>query len=334
MTAEWIERALDLIGEGKSFAVVTVCAIEGSAPREAGAKMIVTHDRQWGTIGGGALEFTAAARGRALLEEPKDAFLFEEFPLGPALGQCCGGRVLLSYERFDARDRDWLRQAHGALSENETAIVERSVPDGAWRIVENAREAENRAVILFGGDGAAFVETIPQPEAITRIRETISDQRISVYLFGAGHVGKAIAQCLSMLPVSLTWVDRREDSFPEGARAGANFIRTDEETDIAAAARAGACFFVMTHSHQLDYDLVQKILERGDGAYCGLIGSKTKRARFEKRLRRAGLSEAQLKRLYCPIGAGGLESKLPSVIALAAVHEMLLAHESYKKGRP
>lgn len=331
MAAQWINDALKLTSEGKPFFVITVCAVEGSAPRETGAKMIVSHDKQWGTIGGGALEFTAAAHGRALLENQERHFAFEEFPLGPALGQCCGGRVLLSYERFGARDRVWLQQARDVLAENGAVVLERKLPGGAWRVIDHDGAEQGEPVILIGENGDIASDKFSASGDITHIRETISDARVPVYLFGAGHVGKAIAQHLALLPVDLHWIDRREDSFPEAAHSSAHLIHTDQETDIVANAPPSAGFFVLTHSHQLDYDLVMAILKRGDSAYCGLIGSKTKRARFEGRLRRAGVSDMQLQHLRCPIGENGMGSKLPSFIALNAVHEMLRAVESYKK---
>ena len=108
-------------------------------------------------------------------------------------------------------------------------------------------------------------------------------------------------------------------------------IASEDEVAVAQSAPAGACFFVVTHSHQLDYELVLEILKRGDSAYCGLIGSQTKRSRFERRLRRAGVSQDAVEGLICPIGGGSLKSKHPAVIALSAIHEMLLAHQAHRK---
>lgn len=331
MPVEWIKRAVELIGEGKAFAVITISAVEGSAPRETGAKMIVTQQGQWGTIGGGALEFAAAEHARTLLHEPEGVIQFEEFPLGPALGQCCGGRVLLRYERLGANDRKWLEQAQ-KTARDKAVSVERALSNGGWRIADAPAGGTAGAVSLLDGNGNTLA-AIPDPAEIHSIRETVSDQKIPVYVFGAGHVGKAMMPYLALLAVSIVWIDRRKDAFPKQDDSVISRICTDRETEIAASAPPGACFFIMTHDHQLDYDIVHRVLERGDAAYCGLIGSSTKRARFEKRLKRAGLSETQLEHLRCPIGASGVDSKLPAVIALAAVHEMLLAHQEYKKGK-
>jgi xanthine dehydrogenase accessory factor len=330
MSVEWIERAIELIGEGESFTVITICAAEGSAPREAGAKMIVTRHKQWGTIGGGALEFEAAAHARALLSEEASTSLFEEFPLGPALGQCCGGRVLLLYERIGPTARAWLEDTRNLVSDNKDVVLERTFPGGDWRPSDQSAAVQNNTIELFSAINEAHPKGIPDPAAITRIREVVSNQRIPVYIFGAGHVGKELARILSALPVTVTWIDRRADVFPESIDVST--VPTDRETEIVDSAPPGACFFVMTHDHQLDYDLVLHIMKRADGAYCGLIGSFTKRVRFEKRLRRAGVSDTQIEHLRCPIGAGGVKSKLPAVIALGAAHEMLIAHQQYQKG--
>jgi len=135
------------------------------------------------------------------------------------------------------------------------------------------------------------------------------------------------------LPVAATWIDRRAERLAGVDAENVKIIATDDEIAVARAAPARACSFVLTHSHQLDYDLVLETLKRGDGAYCGLIGSQTKRSRFERRLRRAGVGQDAIERLVCPIGGAGLESKDPAVIALSAIHEMLLAHESHQAKR-
>ncbi len=330
MTVDWIGRAITLIGKGQPVAVITVCAVEGSAPREPGAKMIISRDAQWGTIGGGALEHLASMRAGALLKETPGIIRFEEFPLGPALGQCCGGRVVVSYEFLCERDLDWLGKAQTAIACNGKVTLERNIPDGPWRIVEGADGKADAPLSFFAADDTALSERRPVPESIARVREHVRDRRTPVFLFGAGHVGKEIARCLAPLPVTLSWIDRRDGVFPDSAGAMVQYLQTDDETGLVASAPAGACFFVMTHSHQLDFNLVREILKRGDSAYCGLIGSATKRARFRRRLIRAGASDAQIEHLCCPIGADGLNSKLPAVIALSAVHEMLLADQSFR----
>lgn len=335
MMDDWISRALDLVRRGEPAMIVTVCAVEGSAPRDSGAKMIVTGDDLIGSIGGGALELEACLRARALLAMPAPGLVFEDYPLGPALGQCCGGKVRIGFDRLGAGDAAWLLQIATALAGGETVMLETALaPEasgGAKRRVVCGEAGEDAPVCFVDAAGAPIAEAMPPLEDCAALRERFADERARVCLFGAGHVGRAMAHLFEALPVRVTWIDRREGQFPDAC--GANLIAdcTDREVERVSAAPAGACYFVMTHDHQLDYELVKAILERGDAAYCGLIGSATKRARFERRLRRAGMEEARLGDLVCPIGGRGLQNKSPAVIALAAVYEMLLAHEARRK---
>jgi len=149
-----------------------------------------------------------------------------------------------------------------------------------------------------------------------------------VYLFGAGHVGRALAEILGQLPCRVAWIDERKDAFPAVAPANVATIRTDDPAAEAARAPKGAHVLVMTHSHARDQQIVEAVLRRGDFAYLGLIGSATKRARFVARLRAAGIAEAALARLVCPIGAEGIPGKEPGVIALAAAAEIMRRHRA------
>lgn len=301
--------------------------------------MLVTARGFSGTIGGGALEYSAIARARGMLADQSRDIAFEDFPLGPALGQCCGGRVRIGYERLEPRDLDWLQHAGEIVKDGEAVILERSLPhaqnDKTQRRAFRSDAAGKGACAFafLGGDGAALSDVMPPLEQCSGFREIIADDRVGVYVFGAGHVGSAIVAILEALPATVAWIDRRADFFPESVGDNVSIAATDNETGVAASAPAGACYFVLTHSHQLDYELVREILKRGDSIYCGLIGSKTKRARFERRLRRAGVEEASLSHLSCPIGGGGLEGKSPAIIALAAVHEMFLARQAHERGK-
>lgn len=336
MTTSWLADAAKLISDGRPTLMVTVCSVEGSAPREVGARMIVTPTEQSGTIGGGNLEFSAIARAREILAGDQSEAVFEDYPLGPAFGQCCGGRVRLGYERLCAPDLGWLRQTIDLIESGRTAVLERRLsgtPDEPrpTRLLARRAPAEHLPAFAFlDVSGAALASSMAPIEDCAGLREAVADARARVFIFGAGHVGGAAAQILQAMPVKATLIDRRTDQLPTHLGARIEIVCSAQETEIARTAPAGACFLVMTHSHDIDYELVLEILKRGDSAYCGLIGSLTKRARFERRLRRAGLGDAQLGALICPIGANGLKSKLPASIALSAVHEMLLAHQRHE----
>ncbi|MEX0644773.1 MAG: xanthine dehydrogenase accessory protein XdhC [Parvularculaceae bacterium] len=331
--SSWLALASEAIRNNEGVVLVTVCGVEGSAPREAGAKMLVTRDRFHGTIGGGNLEFNAIARAREILGSDCE-IQFEDLPLGPALAQCCGGRVRIGYERLDSRDLEWLQRAGDLIAQSESIILERNLSerDGRRR-VNGASATQGASAIEFLDErGRAIADQIPPLEQCAGFRERVEDDRPRIFVFGAGHVGTAIIRILEGMPAAVTWVDRRAECFPAMPAANVSMTETGDEVGAASIAPAGSYFLVLTHSHDVDYELVHAILKRGDAAYCGLIGSETKRARFARRLRRAGLDDSHLARLTCPIGVNGLKSKAPASIALSTVLEVFLAHEARTEG--
>lgn len=249
---------------GEAVALVRVTTAKGSAPREAGAHMVVTATGSFGTIGGGRLEWEAIEAARRLLAQG-EATISMALPLGPALGQCCGGHVSLRIDRADSDAMQWLEST----------------------------ERRDREV------------------------------RPQVLLFGAGHVGRALANALAPLPMRLRWIDSRVGEFPVPPPAGVEIVTTDMPLDEIARAPAGAAGIVMTHSHALDYELVEAMLCRDDFAYVGLIGSVTKRRRFQLRFVGRGNDKRHLARLVCPIGGGRVADKRPAVIAAMAAAEIM-----------
>jgi xanthine dehydrogenase accessory factor len=148
-------------------------------------------------------------------------------------------------------------------------------------------------------------------------------------LHGAGHVGRAIATLLATLDVAVDWFDERDEGFPDATRLGSPWPAHVRRTSVdvvereVANAPAGAFFLVLTHEHELDLRIVEAILQRGDFAFCGLIGSKTKRASFARRLAERGVASDAIARLTCPIGIAGIAGKEPEVIAAAVVAQLL-----------
>ncbi|SMH31303.1 xanthine dehydrogenase accessory protein XdhC [Azospirillum agricola] len=162
-----------------------------------------------------------------------------------------------------------------------------------------------------------------------------AEARPTLLLFGAGHVGRAMAAAFAPLPLRLLWIDGRAHEFPEAIPPGVERIVSDRPLDHVAAAPAGFGCLILTHSHALDFDIAEASLRRGsDAAYVGLIGSTTKRARFERWYRARGRDADALSRLTCPIGAALASSPLPGdkrpeVIAALAAAELLLAFAAF-----
>jgi xanthine dehydrogenase accessory factor len=260
----WIDALAALASSGTPAVLVTVLRADGSTPREAGAKMVVSATASHGTIGGGHLELEAIGIARTLLAsspagEPP-APLSRDFGLGPSLGQCCGGAVTLLFE---------------------------AILPARWRVA----------------------------------------------VFGAGHVGRALVRLLADLPCQVDWIDSREDGFPAEVPGNVRALSTDAPEAEVGDLPPGCDVLVMTHSHQLDLRIVEAALRRGDLPYLGLIGSRTKRARFEARLAERGVSALSLARIVCPIGIPGAGGKLPAEIAIAVAAQLLLLRPS-GKGRP
>lgn len=301
-------------GQG-SAALVSVMEVAGSAPREPGARLVVRPDGGfWGTVGGGALEWSLLEEARRLLASGPAAALARDWPLGPELGQCCGGRVTTLVETFGADDlplvSDWERHEDAGPFRTATRLVGGVV---------------SRQLL---GEGDAEHGPTGSLKAGGVVVEPFGETRTPVLLFGAGHVGRALALALAPLPFRLRWVDTRADAFPALIPAHADAVRTDTPEAEVAAAPAGAFALVMTHSHPLDLALTRAALARGDLGGVGLIGSASKKVRFLKRLREAGLSEAALSRLTCPIGVPGISGKEPAIIAASVAAQLLQWRES------
>ncbi len=275
----------------ESCALVSVTDTAGSAPRDAGARMIVTPQGFHGTIGGGTLEWRAMAAAQALLGRGAATKITSHI-LGPDMGQCCGGRVQLATEVFDQTSLETVRQ----LAAREAA--------GPFTL--RGRIASLDGIEAFG------------------------DNARRLYLFGAGHVGRSLVLSLAPLPFAIHWIDPRPGAFPRAIPSNVTALAPDEPVSVLAQAPAGSLALVMTHSHALDLALTDAALRNESIAHVGLIGSATKRARFEKRLREAGVGAGRVAGLICPIGVSGIRSKEPAMIAAATAAQLLILDEQLK----
>lgn len=307
--------------------LVTVAAAEGSVPREPGARMLVDAARQWGTVGGGHLEQRGADLARAMLAAG-DSRRLERFPLGPSLGQCCGGVVQLAFELVDA---DYLSMLAAPREGDAWRLV---ALDGAGRALcdaDGARLAGDPAPAFERGAGTHLLRDTGGRRWLA---DLLAAPRAHLMLFGAGHVGAAIVRALAGLPCRVTWVDEREDAFPADLPHNVTVECTDIPEALAASAAPGTSFLVMTHSHALDQRLAEAILERPGQDWFGLIGSDTKRKQFERRLLERGVARGRLDAMVCPVGVPGIEGKQPAVIAVAVAAQLLMAWEAAPVAAP
>lgn len=228
---------------------VRITQAKGSSPREVGAEMIVTEADVTGTIGGGQMEYMAIDRARQMLRRDEGSATMD-IPLGPEIGQCCGGRVQLTLDRSRA-----------------TALADRP----------------------------------------------------AVMIFGAGHVGRALALALMPLPVSPVLVDSRAEELDRADPSIPTCLTPLPEAELRRA-KAGDSAVILTHDHALDFLLAAEALRRADLAYVGMIGSATKRAQFTRFARQQGVDPAALT---CPIGAGFSTDKRPEIIAAFTAAELI-----------
>jgi xanthine dehydrogenase accessory factor len=260
-------RAFDLdafLSDHPRTIVAELASVRGSSPREQGAFMVIAPDAMIGTIGGGALEYMVIARARQAMRDglPPDVM---DVPLGPEIGQCCGGRVTVSLR-----------------------VV---TPEDAERL--SAERLESEALLPH------------------------------VYLFGSGHVGKALTRALAALPLQVHVIDTRPDELHDlPASVDARAVLMPEA--VVRSAPAGSAFVILTHDHALDFMIAAEALRREDTPYVGMVGSGTKRAKFASWYRGEGGREVDLARLVLPIGNFGLVDKRPEVIAALAAAEILV----------
>ena len=338
----WLDSLRHRPRTAGSACLVTVMQVRGSAPREPGAKMLVDAEGVTGTIGGGRLEYECTRLAcRELASSPAagpDTFT-RSFPLGPNLGQCCGGVVEVLFERMAATRPAWLEEVLACDAARTPAVVATAVtPGGTWHkylitrdvcrqfgapcdeIDEIAAAAQR---MLRRGASAQCLGIACGGGKLPVLLEPVVPPRMPVALFGAGHVGSAVVAAMAGLDCDIRWIDSRRQAFPARVPGNVTCIETAQPAREVAALPPCAYYLVMTHSHPLDYEICEAVLERGDFDYLGLIGSVSKRRRFERLMRKQGIPQVLLDRLTCPIGVRGISGKKPAEIAIAVAAELL-----------
>jgi xanthine dehydrogenase accessory factor len=280
--------------------------------------MVVAPDGTFtGTIGGGALEWSALAEAQSLIARRDGPAVSRlDKALGPDLGQCCGGRVLLMIERFEAKDREAIAKLADAEGRGVLTTIAAAGSDG--RLMRRVAQGDEG-----GSPGPAYVVT-----PVGRVIERFGDEPSPFYLFGAGHVGRALAVALAPLPFAVSWIDARPGAFPASWAANVTTIAEGDPVTLLGKAPSGAFVAVMTHSHALDLDLVIAALTANRFPYVGLIGSATKRARFTSAMHKMGMAPKTIDRLICPIGLTTIGDKAPAAIAASVVAQVLVAREA------
>ena len=333
---QWLNALASIAGPK---ILVTVAKVLGSGPREPGAKMVITADELFDTIGGGHLEMKATEIARSMLATPASLLTaqrrLERFPLGPSLGQCCGGVVHLAFERVAGDNLAHLNclNQRWRLGQDTWRLLALDSDQAATLCDDNATHLSGPA---WPSGLPVEIDTLNACQVLTDsagqrwLLDSCLAERAHLMLFGAGHVGAAIVRALGELPCRITWVDEREDMFPTRLAANVIVEATDTPEALIANAAPGTSFLVMTHSHALDQRLSEHILRRHDICWFGLIGSQTKRVQFERRLRERGIPGTRLSDMVCPVGLPGIHGKQPAVIAASVVAQLLQVWEEHE----
>lgn len=303
---EYLLRQTESIGE---IARVVVADTAGSTPREAGAAMVVWQGGQSGTIGGGALELQASNSAKRMLADQHKNKLLQRLPLGPNLGQCCGGSVTILTERFDT-----------SSLQDISAMVDRE----GWYARSATSDDEDRplAVDVYLQERNAGRKPFEPTYISGWMIEPARASSRQIWVYGAGHVGRAIVSAVvPMSEFAVTWIDVTDARFPEQLPKGVEKLIAANPADVVSFAPADTDHLVLTFSHALDLEICNKLVAR-EFRTAGLIGSATKWARFRKRLIEAGHNAARVDRIDCPIGDPSL-GKHPWAIALGVASSLL-----------
>ena len=254
--------------EAKNFKLSLIKAklitTEGSVPRNKGTFMLISNTNIYGSIGGGQLEYNIINRSKIILKKKKD---FKEeiinIPLGPSIGQCCGGYAQIKLTKYK----------NGTESLNDEENIEKNLDN--------------------------------------------------LFIFGAGHIGKELSKKSIDLDFKIHLIDSRADYFKEQKNDGIINIYAKFPWMIIKNLPKNSYYIILTHSHDFDFKIISEILKINNFNFIGLIGSKTKRKRFENRLLKLGFNKFLIDKIECPIGIRSIEGKEPDVIAISIIARLL-----------
>jgi xanthine dehydrogenase accessory factor len=250
--------------------------------------------------------------------------------LGPGLGQCCGGSVEVGFHLLDSARKADLYVVLDDVGRQPVSQSGRwlmmpvSAGGAGWQI---AGADSAQAAMLASGFGAERGGTVSL-NGVQTLCLRLDDALTPLWVFGAGHVGKAVVQALAPLPFDIHLVDSREEYLAGIGGKNLHICQSDRPELEVADIPAGAHVLILTHNHALDFDICRAALMRGDLGFVGMIGSQTKRARFVRRLSDRGLGAVEISRLTCPIGIQGITGKQPVVIAASVAAQLLSVREA------
>ncbi len=291
----WTEELVKKIQKNNIVCRAMIVRSNGSTPREEGAAMMIFKNEIEGTIGGGNLEFEIINSAREKIKTAS-TFLREKknFPLGPNLGQCCGGYVEVLLEYYNKECIFSLK----SLAKTNDPFILHPKGNNKFPISSSEKIEEN---YFFSNHFKSY-----HP----------------VFIYGAGHVGRALINVTNDLQIDRYWTDISEDRFPKNIPENVNKVIAEDLKIIANNAIPNSIHIVMTFSHLLDEEIVEIILKKNKFYKLGLIGSKTKKNRILNRLKKRGMPNILLEKVICPIGINEVFGKKPPQVALSIASQL------------
>lgn len=317
-----LDEMLAALSRGERVVLSSILASSGSVPRGAGAKMAVFEDdRVLGTIGGGAVERLSIQRAQDALKNGGSNEL-KSYNLHPSevvsTGMICGGAVTVYFQFFAPEQAA------------DIAVLKR------WREMLD-KDVDLWLLLSLDGDGVNEFhvirrEEIPQDKADYFSAKAVWKNGIyveplchagSVYIFGGGHVGRALVPVLATVGFRVVMYDNREELAKKENYPMASEVIFGSFSDIfgKVALTANDYTVVMTPGHQADYEILSQVLG-SDATYIGCIGSRTKVAKTRERLKCDGYTEEDIARVHAPIGLPIL-AETPEEIAISIAAEMI-----------
>ena len=304
----WVFCAERCIKNNQLCVLIFVASHQGSTPRETGAWLLVSSLEVIGTLGGGEIEYTSIAEAQNILAG-RQPFVAKKktYQLGPDLDQCCGGAMAIFFLPINSEALIWLQPLCSFIKE------------------------ERRGNIIFDTSSSSLMPELLEGE-VPKSKQNVDtfhiqplyDSRPRVILYGAGHVGRAVAAISLQLPILLTVVDGRKSQLVQ-VPSGENITSEHWDNPVSQANKvlSAKAAIIMTHSHGLDYRLCQSLIKNPHFLYIGLIGSMTKSERFRRALRKEGNTDKEISRIISPIGRNGPHGKEPGIIALSVLSEVI-----------
>ena len=318
---EILTAMLDALARGEHVALCSILASSGSSPRGAGAKMAVFEDgHTLGTVGGGAVELRSAERALEAIRGGGNEL--KRYDLHPndvaSIGMICGGRVTVYFQIFapeNEQDIAVLRRWKEGLSRDEDL----------WLLLALEGDSVSEFRVLTHGEIPQDREDYFTARAIWRDGLYVEPlvRAGKAYIFGGGHVGRALVPVLANVGFRVVMFDNREElAKPENYPAASEVIFGDFKNIYEKVTLTPNDYIaILTPGHQADFEVLTQSL-RSEATYIGCIGSRSKIATTKERLRADGHSEENIARTHAPIGLPIL-AETPEEIAISIAAEMI-----------